>query len=84
LCKAPCWRYLPVCLEHARSLRSSHLLTPFTPHTQVINYLEYVRSRRVVSFKKLGEPSESGIQLDLNRELDYEQVRNPHLRPVSR
>ncbi|KAG1672785.1 hypothetical protein FOA52_002773 [Chlamydomonas sp. UWO 241] len=52
----------------------SNTEVPELPHPTVKHYLEYVRSRRVVSFKALEEPSEGGIQLDLNRDMDYEQV----------
>mmetsp|Transcript_35695 Transcript_35695/g.79387 ORF Transcript_35695/g.79387 Transcript_35695/m.79387 type:complete len:1131 (+) Transcript_35695:131-3523(+) len=37
-------------------------------------FLTYIRDRRLVTFKRLEEPKEEGLQLELLREMSYDQV----------
>ena len=41
---------------------------------RVHQFLEWTRSRRLVTFKRLEEPKEAGFQLELLREMEYDQV----------
>ncbi len=38
-------------------------------------FLAYIQYRRMVCFRRLEDPKEEGCVLELNRDMDYDQVR---------
>lgn len=42
--------------------------------TAALSYLDYVRQRRRVTFKRLEEPKEDGFVLELRQESSYDEV----------
>lgn len=45
-------------------------------HPHANKFLEYVKARRVVTFKRLSEPKEAGFELELSGEMSYDDVTN--------
>eukprot|EP00877_Chromochloris_zofingiensis_P003568 jgi/Chrzof1/13211/Cz07g24170.t1 len=43
-------------------------------HPHVNEFLTYIRNRKVVTFRKLEEPKEEGIRLELLRDMEYDTV----------
>lgn len=43
-------------------------------HPHANKFLEYVKARRVVTFKRLSEPKEPGFELELSGEMGYDEV----------
>jgi len=57
--------------------------TPGVRFADAKSFLGYIHSRRVVTFKRLEEPKEAGLQLELLREMDYDQVLGELARKLS-